>query len=614
MATKGHGLSSNDWILVGEWIKAELERRRGNRRDREKLWAEIDRQIDMTPRAREVMMGEQTDWYPNIELPLQSQALEVTAADARRLKFPRGTEWYKSQSDVSDSYRNRWNERRETKPLIGDSATPVELDQETADVLVHATIDHFHKQYDFRQAIELFDSELIKYGTGVVRVRPVQLAQFRHDPRGTIAENTLGPAVLPLAIRNTYLDDSPGAVMHQGVGLVPSVIIPRWQDLEALKRAARKGGADRGWIMSQVNKLEIKHDPRDKRGQVEVIEFEGDVVVPKSRSSIFLPNVTITVAVHQGDARAIRFEKNPMSWRSYVVGHYMRDNVASPYGSSPLMKGQPLQEAATAAANDLLAVAALNARPPVAYDRHDAELAAMGGPEIYPGATWPTDAPNAIEPQEVGDPSALLNIYVGLLKQYEDVTGVNDPRRGAQVKSHTGTGAHELEASRGIARTDDFVTGVEQGPLTTMLYHEWEIIKKVMKSPRAINVDSGGIEGYAKVAAADLPDNVTFTVHGSAGVLNERERVQNFFGAVQFALQIVEASAAMGVPVPVNWMEVINHAFVLSGEQNASRFFGEAAAPTGVPGQPASRPGVPADGLGPAQNAAPAVGAGAGIQ
>jgi len=175
---------------------------------------------------------------------------------------------------------------------------------------------------------------------------------------------------------------------------------------------------------------------------------------------------------------------------------------------------------------------------------------------------------------------------------------VNDPRRGGQVKSHTGTGAHELEASRGIARTDDFVTGVEQGPLTTILYHEWEIIKKVMKTPREINVDAGGIEGYARVAAADLPDLVTFKVHGSAGVLDERERVQNFFGAIQFALQIVEQARALEQPIPVNWMEVINHAFVLSGEQNAQRFFGEAAAPQGVEGQPASQPGVPGTALG----------------
>jgi hypothetical protein len=262
---------------------------------------------------------------------------------------------------------------------------------------------------------------------------------------------------------------------------------------------------------------------------------------------------------------------------------YMTDDVKSPYGTSPLMKGQPIQDAATMALNSLMGATALNAEPPIAYDGNDHYLAGSNGPELYPRAQFKADSPNAIEPIIVGDIGGLLNTYLGLLKQYEDTVGVNDPRRGAAVRSHTTTGAHDLEASRGIARTDDFVTAVEQGPLAAILDREWRIIKEFMKTPRSINVNNGGMEGWAKLAAADLPDTVMMEVHGSAGVLNERDRASNFFAAVQFGLQIVAQAQQLGQPVNVNWQELIQHGFIVSGEQNASRFFGNPAEAQPVP-------------------------------
>ena len=303
-------------------------------------------------------------------------------------------------------------------------------------------------------------------------VTPVKLTNFSYDFRGLDKEGLIGPAVIPCSIKNTYLDDTPTAVLHEGIAISPSIIRTKLQNLESLKRAAKTGGPEKGWIISQLNKIEDPADDEGRRGFVETIEFEGDLIVPKSKGSIFLPNVIVTVAVHKGPPRPVRFRESPVPFRSYAVGHYMRDDVSSPYGASPLMKGQPIQEAATEIFNDLMAVAALDAQPPITYDRHEVEFAGSNGPEIFPGAQFPADAPNAIEILKVGDQGALLNSYLALLKQYEDLTGANDPRRGSALKSHTTRGATELEASRGIARTDDFVTGVEQGPLTSILHME----------------------------------------------------------------------------------------------------------------------------------------------
>lgn len=583
-------LTSKEWQEVGDFVKMEKERRKGNRKALEDQWKEIDRQIAMTPLPREIASGEDQDWFPNTELPLQAQALEVISADARRLKFPRGTQWYSAHAEVSDDYRDRWNKRRESTPLVSNIPTPINLDQESADTLAKGAVDHFHRQYDFREKMDLQDAEAIKYGTFVSRVRPVTMATWDHTARGVKEETTIGPAVIPCSIQHTYLDDSPSAVMHEGVALRQSFIRESWQSLESLKLAAKKGGPDKGWLPDQINKLEGKRDNKHKRQQVEILEFEGDLVVPRSRSSLFLPNVILTVAINEGVARGVRFRTNDMPFSSYVVGHYMRDSVKSPYGTSPLMKGQPLQEAATLAANMLMAASALNADPYLLYDGNDQYLAAQGGPNVRPGGQDMSDSPNAIERVEGGDVGALLNTYVGLLKQYEDTVGVNDPRRGAAVRSHTTTGAHDLEASRGISRTDDFVTSAEQGPLTTTLDREYRIIKKVMTQARSINIDSGGIEGWVRLSAADLADNVAFVVHGSAGVINERDRAANFFGAVQFGLQVVAQAAQLGEQIDVNWQELIQHGFVLAGEQNAQRFFNS---PSGTPPIPIGTTGGP---------------------
>ncbi len=595
--------SDSDWQAIGEFVKSEFARRQEKRRNRERLWKEIDRQIAMTPVPRKIESGKEEDWFPNTEMPLQFNALEVIAADARRLKFPRGTEWYNVSAEISDKYEQRFQERRDKFPLIGGAALPVDLDQETADTLVKTVLDHYHRLYDFRGQVDLLDAEAIKYGTFVGRVRPVKTAKFSHDFRGQRNVNLTGPAVIACSIKNTYLDDRQTAVLHEGMATTPAIIRVNMQHIDALKRAAKKGGPEKGWIFSQLKKIEDPADDHGNRGLVEMIEYEGDLIVPRFRSSIFLPNVIVTVAVRAGIARPVRFQKSPVPFKSYVVGHYMRDDVTSPYGSSPLMKGQPIQEACTMVFNNLLATAAFQGKPVIVYDRHDTEMAGGGGPELYPGAQFGADSPNAVEILKTGDIAGLLNAYLALLKQYEDLTGANDPRRGGPLKSHTTTGGAELEASRGIARTDDFVTSVEQGPLTSMLYMEYEIIKDVMKSPQPVSVGAGGIEGWVNVASADLPDNAVFNVQGSSGAIDEREQGQKFLAASNFALQVATAAVQLGVQVPLQFQEMIVAGYEIAGIQNANRFVGS---PEAIPGGAPAGPTIPgANGGVPAPTAAP---------
>ncbi len=567
-------LSGKDWMLIGEWANDELNRRKQARKGEEAIWAEIDRQLSMSPRPQEVKSGEAKDWFADLELPLQFNALEVNAADARRLKFPRGTEWYSVCSNVSQKYEERFAKRRKANPILPDKdGVQVKLDQETADILVKSVMDYFHRQYDFRGQIDLFDAEALKYGTAVARVRPVSATNLGYDFRGVTNENLMGPAVLTGSIKSTYLDDTPPQVMQEGISSSPTVMRVFKQRLEALKAAGAKGGADRGWIGAQINKLEpVKH--ADNRADfVNLIELEGDVIVPRSRGSIFLPNVLMTIAVDHGRPRGVRFRLNPTPFRSHVVGHYMRTAVDSPYGTSPLMKGQPVQEAATGVFNGMLSVGAWNANPPSVWDRNDPNMAALGGPLLYPGAVLGVDAPDAVNLLELKSLGELTTIYLALLKQYEDLTGNTEQRRGAAVSHRTAQG-DAISASQGVSRTDDFVTSMEQGPLTTMLFMEYAIIKKFMTTSVAVPVNAGGIEGFVNVAAADLPDEVSFTVQGSSGATSEREKLQTLVQTIQLSIQLAQVAVSLGQPVPLNVQEMLVELWNESGFPNAGRFVG----------------------------------------
>ena len=580
--------TAKDWKIAAEQVQAEFVRRKGaaNRTDRERIWKEVDRQLAMEPVKQTTESGTAKDWMPDLELPLQASALEVLTADARRLKFPKTSEWYRTHVDLSDTYLNRFQERRDTIPIIGNEATGMLLDQETADIFVKVAMDRNHQAFNFRQQIDAVDIEAFKYGTYGARVMEVVLPKFTADFRGIRGKNIRGPVVVPVSIWNTYLDDSTQAVLNEGMAIAPSTIFHKFQLLDDLLLASTKGGADKGWMPAHVKKLTPLNDSKSKdktntKGHVEIIEMEGDVIIERSQKNIFLPNVNMTVAVGSNGPMVVRFQENKQNFRSYTHGTYQRDNLNSPYGTSPLMKGQPIQVAAVDALNRMMATAALSSDPPVTWDASDTQLRATGGPQIYPGALIPRDDIDAILALNIGDLPEMVNVYLALLKQYEDITGVTAPRLGAQTKSHTTAFAVDVENVRGLTRTEDFVVLQEQGFLTSILYKEYEILKKTM-TQQPVLVNQGGIEGYVNLAKEDLADEVTFIVEGSSGPISKREQAQALIQSAQLAAQLSAQSIQVGGPI-VNFAEVMKVIFEQGANvANAERFI---TSPQGLPGQ-----------------------------
>ena len=563
---------------VAEWMKAEKDTRAAKRRDLDREWKEIDRQIDMLPVPRKIDSGADKDWYPSVEEPLQFNALEVILADVRSGLFPPSrSAWYRVTGEMDDDMM-----AAAQKGLVV-KGVPTKLDQESANAIIKAVMDYYHRLYDFRSNFMLFVAENVKYGTGVGRVREVKMSRFMTDYRGVT--DGAGPAFLPLTIKKTYLDDTEALTLHEGVSIGGVMLHCETRLYEDIKAAAKTGGGERGWRPSVVNRITPKKG-EDKRGLIEIIEGEGDFIVPDGEKTIFLPNSRIMVAVGASGPEVIRYEENAMPFHSRVVGRYMRHEVESAYGVSPLMKGRPVQEAASFGLNDLLACGAINAQPPVAYDRNDATFAAKGGPEIHPRAMWGTDNPGGVVVQhQIGDPTALLQVYLALIKKYEDLTQANDPRRGGGMKSHTTAGAAQLDTMRALARTEDFVQDLIDGPLTSVLYMQYDIIRKVMPRNMMIPIDSEGMNGFIRVSREMLPEKVYFNVFGTAGVQDEATRNQSFFTAAQFVLSLYAAAVQTGKPFDLNFGALSTEAFERAGIQDTSKYLpGDDTVPTAVEG------------------------------
>lgn len=532
-------VTKSDFTTIAEFVCDEHQRRKNNRKDFDKRCDEVDRQLRMEPDIWHKLAedGRSIDntkkWMPEMELPLQSQTLEVLTADARRMM--EGSPWFSPHAALTDEYL----EKNDFSSLItGDSnEVPTLIDQDAADKLVYGVLNHFHRQYDFWGHIDLINADAFKYGFGVGRARKVKKTVFMNTAKGIVSKDQMIPVLVPRSARHTYLDDSKHAMMNEGHIVGSSVIFAGTMKLKDLQMAAAKGSndpekMDGGWIPRNLKNIEP-----DKHGEVDVLEWSGDLVVPrKSGPSLFFPNVIVTVVKGQGQKAheaVVRFRFTDLPFSPEIIFPYHCEDVRHPYPTSPLIKGWPIQKAAADALNRLIELGALNSQPPLAYDGDDPAYASSGGPRVYPGALWPTTGD--IKAVQIGDPSSMLQVYVSLLQQYADVTGVNAPRLGAQTVSHTTAFAKEAEMSRGTVRTVDYVKSALKGPLAQWLHAAYYMGRDSL-SPTDIYIEA--YNGFASVQKKNLPELVEFDVHGAGGPQEEVAKGQQRLQALQLALQV----------------------------------------------------------------------------
>jgi hypothetical protein len=250
-------------------------------------------------------------------------------------------------------------------------------------------------------------------------------------------------------------------------------------------------------------------------------------------------------------------------------------------------------------ANRLIAVGVLDAEPPISWDPNDGRMTGMNGPVIAPGAIWPSDNPQGVVVHHIGNLADLLQVYLSLLQQYEDLTGVNAPRRGAQAKSHTTAFAAGIESEKGLIRTADFVQTSELGSTTDILNLEYKIARETV-GKKGVSVFVKELNRFVTVTKNDLPETVNFDVMGSSGPASAQEQSQNTVNAFQLAAQLSGPSQQMGGPV-LNFGEAMKEILKNGQIPNPERFIAQAPAPPqGTPkgqGPNGDLPGVPGESL-----------------
>lgn len=576
-----------DFALLAESICTEAKRRKDDRKYLERVWAEVKRQSMMKPSfSRKLDASGSPDvnkvWMSEIELPGQAQTLEVLTADARRLTFPRSGPWFAAHAAMTDEYLRRVDYQ---SLVAGDETeVPSTINQDNADKLVRGVLEHWHRLYDFRGNVDLINAQAFSFGVGVGRVRRVRVDVYGKAATGVTKRSMKIPMLVPRSIEHIYLDDSFHALANEGHVVEPLILDCRRARLVDLQLAAHKGSNeptadDGGWMPASLSGLEA-----DKDGYVDIIEAEGDFIVPrKTTGSIILTGMIITVVKNgKGEERVIRMRDRQWSRSSYIEFPYHRESPMSAYAASPLMKGWPIQVAASEALCDLMDAAMLNVMPPIGWDRNDQAFAADGGPRVYPGAQWGTIGD--IQVHKLSDPGALSGVYTQLLMQYADVTGVNAPRLGAQTVSHTTAYAKEAELSRGTVRTVDYVEASLKSPLTQWLNLAYEIGRPLLRDTDLYIADW---EAWVRLSKEHLPDAVVFDAHGAGGPAEEQAKRQGKMNAMQMAIQIDSVAKGYGMDTGLKLSAAVEHVLREGGwtdvDAIVERGTGVAAGPGGAP-------------------------------
>lgn len=576
--------TQTDWGWIADYIGEEHFRRKKARKGLEKHWAEIDRQIRMEPdKSRKLDENGNPDpkklWMAEMELPLQAQTLEVLTADARRLMFPDSGPWFMPHAEMTDEYLGRVD----FKGLIAgdENEVPSRINQDNADKLIEGWINHLHRQYDFFGVYDEINAEAFKYGVGIGRLKALKKPVVMQTAKGVVKEEQTLPILVPQSIKKTYLDDREYAQMNEGMILGPAVIYESTRRYEDLRIAAQRGSNDPknpmgGWMPANLKRI----DP-DDNSNVSVLEYEGDLVVPrKSTRSMVIPGAIVTVVVGKSDKKTartvIRFRFRDTPYTSYILHPYHREDIDTPYATSPLMKGRPVQAAAVHTLNQLIDSGELKTYPPVAWNKNDPNMAATGGPIIEPRRLWETNGSSQIEVQnDIGDPGTSLTAYGVLISQYYDVTGVNQPRLGAQTVSHTTAFAKDAELSRGTIRTVDYVRSTLKGSMTKLLYMEYDLGRRLMKGRNTVYIDS--YRGFVSMSKAMLADNAMFEAFGAGGPSEQAQKRQDRMNALQTAMQIDQLKVQLQLGEPMNYDEIQRQVMLDGGWIDVDPFFAEGA-------------------------------------
>lgn len=534
-------LQAKDFEKVESFIKDELQSRKNSefRKDHERVWTEVDRQVAMKPMQR-IPRGRDAnnDWRAALELGELAKASEILSDDVRRLAFPRNRTWFEPHSEID------WP----LDPETGDRQEDPRA-QAVVDNGVQALMAQQHIDFGLKDRVGLSIKEALHHGSYVVESR-WEAATKIHN--GTGVESIAAPVWVPHSMWNAYPDPSP-SIQGTNMFYPGSMVIESKMPRNQLKRL--KGQP--GYYSSRIDKVP-KKGPKD---DIELVTFYGTLVITRSGEDLIRPNAKTILA----NGTLIYHRDNPLPFPEIIYSGWEKLDVRDPYYVSPLIKMSPTQKMGSQLASRLMDNIDLKVEPPIIYSSQDPEFAMNGGPTIAPGAKNGTKGKAEWKTFDAGDPAAALQGLQFITTEIQAGTGVDNRRSGqADTSRQTAFEVAKLEQS-GERRAVDFVDKLEMHGLRPFLVMQHELNKRHLRSYAFYN-PSPDSPDFERAGPDDLPQNVNFEIVGSRAVLGEERRQQQLIQGAQIISQIEPLAQAQ------NWEAIGLQIWEDMGVKDPSKF------------------------------------------
>ena len=544
-------VTEKDWKQVEGKIKQELDKRANDqfRKQHERIWKEVDRQVSMQPSAVVRKDGGKQDWHSAIELGELAKASEIITADVMRVVFPNVRTWFESHVEIP----------AQLNPETGENIAPSQKDQIMVDGMLRALMTQQHIDFGFKARFGLSVKEALHHGSFVAEARGEDAVMYSETGGVSSAH---APVWVPHSMWNCYPDPSP-AVIGANMFYSGSMIIKEFMPLYKLRKIA-EDGIEQGWMPSQIKKIQKRNNKNKdvETEDVELVKYYGDCVIDKKNEpEIFLPNSKVILA----NGVIVFYAPNSLPFPNIIYNGYERQDIRDPYFTSPLIKLSPMHKLASTMANKLVDITALHGEPPIIYDANDPMFVDNGGPVMEPGAKTGTKYfGKGFQQMVIGDPNAVISGLTLVLDQLRSGTSVDSIRAGAGDAGDKTATEIRTSNARSEVRVVDFVDKLEFS-LKSYLYMQHEINKREMQTYSFYNPEMDAPD-FMRATMEDLPENVHFDVVGARGVLGEEARSQKMTAVTAYASQN-EMFAPLLKPA-----EILKEMYLDAGVKSPERF------------------------------------------
>lgn len=512
---KKRKVTSSDWNKVEKFVKDEHEARKTSkfRRENERIWKEVDRQITMEPMKKMGTDGREmkNSWHSALELGELSKASEILTSDVMRIIF--STQWFQPHVELDFPLDEQTGKRK-----IDDDK------QKIADGLLRSLMVQQHKDFGLKARFRLSVKESLHHGSFVAETRFENELMVKDGDRVKLIG---APVWVPYSMWNAYPDPSP-SVIGTNTFYTGAMILVEYMPLWKLKKRA----TGEGWIQERLKKVEKKSNKNGETDteDLELIKYKGDISIERSDGDIFLPNSEVILA----NGKLVYYSANELPYPNVIYSGYERQDVRDPYYTSPIIKLSPTQKFTTIVTNKFVDAMALKVEPPAEYDSNDPDYAANGGPDLTPGSkTGTRSMGQGFKTLDIGDPRFALDAITMGMRQLQEGLGVSSNRSGVRDADRETATAANLANQGAEVRTIEFVSQLEPQGLLPFLYMQHELNRMKMKEYSFYN-DEMHTPDFIRATNKDIQANAHFEIVGSKGLLGEEQRRTRLAQTVAF--------------------------------------------------------------------------------